>query len=87
MKLFGTLLLCVYGAAMLHQILPYDPGHGSGKSCSLCLLLRSVTVLAAAVAVILADGYQTFLFAPCAEPRCRRVRESFSLRGPPRLPF
>lgn len=86
MKLFGTLLLCVYAAAIFHQILPHGPAHGNGESCSLCLLLTGVTVLAACATLILAERHQTFLLVPSAEPHSRRVREPFSLRGPPLLP-
>jgi hypothetical protein len=43
-QLIGLLLLCIYAAAIVHQILPHDPSHGNGETCSLCLLLMSVVV-------------------------------------------
>jgi hypothetical protein len=41
----GILLLSVYAAAIVHQIMPHDADHGHGGSCSLCLLLVNAAVV------------------------------------------
>ena len=87
MKLAGLLLLGVYAAALGHQILPHDPGHGNGKFCSLCLLLSGVVLLALGVALVLQDVLKPFLPPSRGPVFSRCVRQPFSLRGPPTFSF
>ena len=83
LQLMGVLLLCVYAAAIVHQILPHDPSHGKGESCSLCVLLMSVVVFVAGVALFLQRGIQSCAIAEHTLPYSRVVRSPYSLRGPP----
>ena len=83
MKPAGLLLLCVYAAAIAHQLLPHDSSHGSGDSCSLCLLLTSVVLLALCVTLGLEHAVRALFVAAHAVVFSRQVRQPFSLRGPP----
>ena len=83
LKLMGVLLLCVYAAAIVHQLLPHDPDHGNGESCSLCLLLMSVVVFVVGVALFLQRRNTFCTFPEHANPYSRTLWSPFSLRGPP----
>ena len=87
LKLMGVLLLCVYAAAIVHQILPHDPGHGNGESCPLCLLLMSVVVFVAGVVVFLQRQLMSRTIVAHTPPYSRTIWSPFSLRGPPSAPF
>lgn len=83
----GLFLLCVYAAAIAHEVFPHHRGDGDGDSCSLCLLLTSVVVVVCGVALVLGQRPMALAFIPHVAPFSRSVREPFSLRGPPSLPF
>ena len=83
LKLMGVLLLCVYAAAIVHQILPHDPCHGNGESCALCLMLVSVVILVAGVALFLKREIRCHAIATHTLPYSRTIWSPFSLRGPP----
>ncbi len=81
----GLLLLCIYAAAIVHQILPHDSCHGHGESCSLCLLLVNVVVLSVGAALFLERRVLSPALCAYVPPCPRTVRSPFSLRGPPRF--
>jgi len=83
LKLIGILLLCVYAAAVVHQILPHDSAHGNGESCSLCLLLMSVVVFVLGVALFQQRTTISCAIGAHTPPYSRTIRSPFSLRGPP----
>ena len=87
MRRVGLFLLCVYAAAIAHQILPHDPGHGNGDSCSLCLLLASVVLLVLGAAFVLEQEVKTFVSPSRDLVFSRHIRQPFSLRGPPTSSF
>ena len=82
-KQIGLLLLCVYAAAIVHQALPHESGHGTGESCSLCLLLMSLAVFFAGVVLVQGQQRRTFATIPRVNPYSRNSKEPSSLRGPP----
>lgn len=83
LKLMGVLLLCVYAAAIVHQILPHDPCHGNGESCALCRLLMSVVVFVVYVALFLKRRIRSRTVPARTFPYSRTIWSPFSLRGPP----
>ena len=87
MRVVGLLLLCVYAAAVAHQILPHHLGHGNGGSCSLCLLLTSIVLLALAVTLRLEHVLKAFLLPSHARVLSRQIQQPFSIRGPPFVSF
>jgi hypothetical protein len=87
MRRVGLLVLCVYAAAIAHQVLPHHPGHGNGDSCSLCLLLTSMVLLVLGAAFVLEQGVKTVVFPSRDLVFSRHVRQPFSLRGPPASSF
>jgi hypothetical protein len=86
-KLIGLLLLCVYAAAMVHQILPHGPGHGRGETCALCLLLTTLVVFVAGVGLVLGELCAATALIAHAGPHSERVTQPFSPRGPPPILF
>jgi len=83
LKWVGLLLLCVYAAAVVHQMLPHDDCHGHGEACALCLLLANAALPAVcAVLVLRRRIVSPALLAP-TPPSSRTPRSPFSLRGPP----
>ncbi len=87
MRVVGLVLLCVYAVAMAHQILPHDLGHGNGDTCSFCLLLTSIVLLALAVTLRLEHVLKAFLLPSHARVLSRRIQQPFSVRGPPFVSF
>jgi len=85
--LVALLLVVLYAAAVVHQVLPHDHAHGDGSSCALCVLLAGL-VLAFGVFVLLRDaprGVPGFCLA-ARFPHRPSWRLPF-VRGPPVSPF
>ncbi|HUW59851.1 MAG TPA: hypothetical protein VMZ06_02505 [Candidatus Bathyarchaeia archaeon] len=81
----AVLLLCLYGAALVHQVSPHRHTGDQAATCGLCALVFA-TVLAACATVL------AIFTRPVA--RCRQLSPSSHavylwrspcLRGPPRL--
>ena len=89
LRRLACLLLLLYGAALVHQVVPHDHGlhDAKGQACPLCLLLTvaalviAYVVLARTVAVLAVHAVS----APAA-PGLRAVWTPCSRRGPPSCP-
>ncbi len=82
-RLVGLVLLCVYGAAIGHQMMPHHEGHGDGDSCSLCLLLSSAALPALCVIFLLGTLVDAGILPLPERVLTRPLHQPFSLRGPP----
>ena len=85
--LVALLLVGLYAAAIVHQVLPHDHAIGDGSSCALCVLLAGL-VLAFGVFVLLLDaprGVPGFCL-PARLPHRPPWRLPF-VRGPPAPSF
>ena len=85
-RLIGLLLLCMYAAATVHEVLPHHPGHGNGETCPLCVLLTSLAVFVVAIRLIVGQRRHASVSIPHVAPHFQSIRQPFSLRGPPSLP-
>lgn len=83
-RTLGLLLLCVYAAAVMHQVLPSHCGHESENSCPLCHLLAGFVLFVAVLTFITGVEFRLAFFLPVT-PFCREFRYSFRLRGPPQF--
>ena len=86
--LVALLLVGMYAAAFVHQVLPHDHAHGDGTFCALCVLLAGVGLTVALLALALLDA-PWILGGLCwpVPPRRRSCWRLPFVRGPPAASF
>lgn len=87
LRVVGIVLLCVYAAAIVHQLAPHHREHGDGDTCSLCLMLSGAAVTALGILLLFEQLFSAPLTPSRGRGYSRHVHEPFSLRGPPSLSF
>jgi len=83
MRTGAILLLCIYAVAAGHELFPHHHAGQDADSCALCLLLASAALVS--LALIVGPVGASCVRIPCPGVRVfsRRMRQAYSLRGPP----
>jgi hypothetical protein len=84
-KWLAFLLLCFYGVALAHQVLPHGHTGDEAAACGLCVLVFATTLAACATVLVLCTRRVSLCPLLRPLPYAIRLWRSPCLRGPPRF--
>lgn len=75
--------LCLYGAALGHQIVPHNHDQNHAATCGLCLLIFATVLAASTVLLTFCTRFATVRVITVERPFAPVFYSSIRLRGPP----